>query len=136
MAVVTKEEMKTFLAAEFPQRSFELAEFCNESITIRQRVNDSDLRPGGTVSGPTMMALADYAIYVAGLREMGLAALAVTTSVNINFLRKPQAGKSIFANCHILKLGKTLAIGEVSIYSDGLEDPVAHAVGTYSIPPK
>jgi len=136
VAVVTKEEIEAFLAAEFPQSSFDLAEFCNESITIRQRVNDSDLRPGGTVSGPTMMALADYAIYVAVLREIGLVALAVTTSFNINFLRKPRAGKSIFANCHILKLGKTLAIGEVSIYSDGLEDPVAHAVGTYSIPPK
>ena len=136
MAVVSKKEIEAVLATEFPQGSFDLAEFSNNSITIRQRMSESDLRPGGTVSGPTIMALADCAIYVAVLREIGLVALAVTTSFNINFLRKPRAGKAIFANCHLLKLGKSLAIGEVAIYSDGAEDPVAHAVGTYSIPPK
>ena len=112
MAVVSKKEIEAFLAAEFPQGSFDLAEFSNNAITIRQRMSESDLRPGGTVSGPTIMALADCAIYVAVLREIGLVALAVTTSFNINFLRKPRAGKAIFANCHLLKLGKSLAIGK------------------------
>ena len=136
MAVVTKEEMETFFAAEFPQTSLEIVDFDKETITIRQQTDDSNLRPGGTISGPTMMALADCAIYVAVLRRIGLVALAVTTNFNINFLKKQQAGKDIFARCHLLKLGKSLAIGEVSIYSAGSEEPVAHAVGTYSIPPK
>jgi|TARA_B110000438_G_scaffold163387_1_gene156387 uncharacterized protein (TIGR00369 family) len=136
VAVVTKEEMETFFAAEFPQTSLEIVDFDKETITIRQQTDDSNLRPGGTISGPTMMALADCAIYVAVLRRIGLVALAVTTNFNINFLKKPQAGKDIFARCHLLKLGKSLAIGEVSIYSAGSEEPVAHAVGTYSIPPK
>ncbi len=136
MAVVSKEEMETFFTEEFPQGSFDLVEFGEDLITVKQRVDDSNLRPGGTVSGPTMMALADCAIYVAILREIGLVALAVTTSFNINFLRKPQAGRDIVATCQLLKLGKSLAIGEVSIYSEGVDEPVAHAVGTYSIPPK
>ncbi|NKB35388.1 MAG: hotdog fold thioesterase [Pseudomonadales bacterium] len=128
--------METFFTEEFPQGSFDLVEFGEDLITVKQRVDDSNLRPGGTVSGPTMMALADCAIYVAILREIGLVALAVTTSFNINFLRKPQAGRDIVATCQLLKLGKSLAIGEVSIYSEGVDEPVAHAVGTYSIPPK
>lgn len=136
MAVVTQEEMANFLAREFPQASFEIEEFSENAISLRQQVDESNLRPGGTVSGPTMMNLADCAIYVAILREIGLVALAVTTSFNINFLRKPQAGKDIIASCQLLKLGKSLAIGEVSIYSEGVNEPVAHAVGTYSIPPK
>lgn len=135
MAVVTKEDMARFFAEEFPQGSFELVQFTENSVIVKQHVDDSNLRPGGTVSGPTMMALADCAIYAAVLREIGLVALAVTTSFNINFLRKPQAGKDIIAECHLLKLGKSLAIGEVSIYSEGVKDSVAHAVGTYSIPP-
>ena len=113
-----------------------LESFDNNSITIRRRVSDADLRPGGTVSGPTMMSLADCAIYVAILREIGLVALAVTTSLNINFLRKPAAGKDILGVCSILKLGKSLAVAEVTIYSEGDDRPVAHSVGTYSIPPR
>ena len=129
-------EMNRFFDEEFPQGKFVLEKFDKDSITVRLAVDESNLRPGGTVSGPTMMGLADCAIYVAILREIGLVALAVTTSFNINFLRKPQAGKDIFATCHLLKLGKVLAIGEVSIYSEGVDEPVAHAVGTYSIPAK
>lgn len=135
MAVVTKEDMEAFFATEFPQTSLEIVNFDKDGITIRQQTDDSNLRPGGTISGPTMMALADCAIYVAVLRRIGLVALAVTTNFNINFLKKPQAGTDILAHCHLLKLGKSLAIGEVSIYSAGSEELVAHAVGTYSIPP-
>lgn len=97
----------------------------------------SQLRPGGTISGPSMMALADYAMYVAVLSAIGRVELAVTTSLSINFLRKPPPG-DIEADCRLLKLGKRLAYGEVWIHSpDGHgEEPVAHATATYSIPPE
>ena len=93
-----------------------------------------ELRPGGTVAGPVLMAVADVALYVAILGEIGIVPLTVTTSLNINFLRKPSAERSIIGVCKLIKLGKTLAVGEVSLYSDGLPDAVAHAVGTYAIP--
>jgi len=127
--------MEAFFSKEFPQASFVIESFDEGSVTIRRKVDAGDLRPGGTVSGPTMMGLADCAIYAAILREIGLVALAVTTSLNINFLRKPVADKDILGVCKILKLGKTLATGEVTIYSEGDDRPIAHSVGTYSIPP-
>ena len=127
--------MEAFFSKEFPQASFVIESFDEGSVTIRRKVDAGDLRPGGTVSGPTMMGLADCAIYAAILREIGLVALAVTTSLNINFLRKPEANKDILGVCKILKLGKTLAIGEVTIYSEGDDRPIAHSVGTYSMPP-
>jgi|TARA_B110000285_G_scaffold40035_1_gene43723 uncharacterized protein (TIGR00369 family) len=135
MSIVSKMEMEAFFSKEFPQASFVIESFDEGSVTIRRKVDEGDLRPGGTVSGPTMMGLADCAIYAAILREIGLVALAVTTSLNINFLRKPVADKDILGVCKILKLGKTLAIGEVTIYSEGDDRPIAHSVGTYSIPP-
>ena len=135
MSIVSKTEMEAFFSEEFPQASFVIESFDEGSVTIRRKVDAGDLRPGGTVSGPTMMGLADCAIYAAILREIGLVALAVTTSLNINFLRKPVADKDILGVCKILKLGKTLAIGEVTIYSEGDDRPIAHSVGTYSIPP-
>ena len=135
MSIVSKTEMEAFFSKEFPQADFVLESFDESSVTIRRKVDAGDLRPGGTVSGPTMMGLADCALYVAILREIGLVALAVTTSFNINFLRKPVADKDILGVCKILKLGKTLAVGEVMIYSEGDDRPIAHSVGTYSIPP-
>ncbi len=135
MSIVSKMEMEEFFSKEFPQASFVIESFDEGSVTIRRKVDTGDLRPGGTVSGPTMMSLADCAIYAAILREIGLVALAVTTSLNINFLRKPVADKDILGVCKLLKLGKTLAIGEVTIYSEGDDRPIAHSVGTYSIPP-
>lgn len=101
---------------------------------LRMGIRDRSIRPGGTVSGPTMFMLADTAIYVAVLASVGPEALAVTTSMSINFLRKP-APKDIIADCRLLKLGKRLAVGDVSIWSEGENEPVAHATGTYSIPP-
>jgi len=127
--------MTDFFTKEFPQANFELEHLGEMSASIRKKITKSHLRPGGTVSGPVMMELADAVLYVAILNEIGLIALAVTTNLNINFLRKPAADKDIIAKCTLIKLGKTLAIGEVSIYSDGMTEPVAHAVGTYSIPP-
>lgn len=135
MSFITLTEMNQFLITEFPQAKFSIESFDEGSVTVRYKVSDADLRPGGTVSGPTMMSLADCAIYIAVLREIGLVALAVTTSLNINFLRKPEAGRDLLGVCKLLKLGKALAIGEVSIYSDGHREVVAHSVGTYSIPP-
>jgi uncharacterized protein (TIGR00369 family) len=135
MSIVSKMEMEAFFSKEFPQASFVIESFDEGSVTIRRKVDEGDLRPGGTVSGPTMMGLADCAIYAAILREIGLVALAVTTSLNINFLRKPVADKDILGVCKILKLGKTLATGEVTIYSEFDDRPIAHSVGTYSIPP-
>jgi len=94
--------------------------------------NDNSLRPGGTIAGPQMMMLADVCMYAVVLSMIGEVKLAVTTNFNINFLRKPRAC-DLIARGKIIKLGKRLAIIEVSIYSD--EDIVAHATGTYSIPP-
>ncbi|MGB1906480.1 MAG: PaaI family thioesterase, partial [Spongiibacter sp.] len=129
-------ELADFFAREFPQADIELEHLGKLSATLRKRIGHSDLRPGGTVSGPTLMALADAALYAAILGEIGLVALAVTTNLNINFLRKPSANRDILAECRLIKLGKTLAVGEVSLYSEGNPDPVAHVVGTYSIPPQ
>lgn len=136
MTKISQNQIEAFFESEFPQMELILEQFDDNSIIIRQRISETNLRPGGTVSGPTMMGLADCAIYVAILREIGLVALAVTTSFNINFLRKPRSDKDLLGKCKLLKLGKSLAIGEVSIFSEGMNEPVAHAVGTYSIPPK
>ncbi len=106
------------------------------SVRIRRKVSDANLRPGGTISGPTMMAMADHAMYAVILAHIGPVALAVTTNLNINFLRKPEP-VDLIAEARLLKLGKRLAVGEVSIFSDGFEDDaVAHVTCTYSIPPR
>jgi acyl-coenzyme A thioesterase PaaI-like protein len=132
----TKEEIIEFLAAEFPQSTVSVVEVGHRGSTVRQDVGVAQLRPGGTVSGPVLMAVADSALYVAILGEIGLVPLAVTTNLNINFLRKPSADKAILGMCKLLKVGKGLIVGEVFLYSEGHDEPVAHAVGTYSIPPK
>lgn len=101
---------------------------------LRLPFRDEFLRPGGTVSGPVMMGLADLAMYAAVLSMIGPVELAVTINLNINFLRRPTPGE-IIAEARLLKLGKRLAVGEVSIFRDGEQDPVAHVTTTYSIPP-
>jgi len=127
-------EIREFLATTFPQSSGIVEEVGNRAATVRMPVGFNELRPGGTVSGPVMMAAADLALYVAILGAIGIVPLTVTTNLNINFLRKPAADRDIMAVCRLLKIGKTLAVGEVSLYSEGDPDRVAHAVGTYSIP--
>jgi len=92
------------------------------------------LRPGGTISGPTLMALADFAMYIVLLSAIGPVGLAVTTSLNINFLRRGAPGHDVLAAARILKLGKRLAVGEVSLFSGDLPDPIAHVTAAYSIP--
>lgn len=129
-----REALAAFFAAEFPQNRTIILAVGGMAATVKIEVGYGDLRPGGTVSGPTMMALADVALYIAILGEIGIVPLAVTTSLSFNFLRKPQAGRDLVGVCKLLKLGRTLAIGEVSLYSEGDDEPVAHAVGTYAIP--
>ena len=102
---------------------------------VRLKYDARHLRPGGTISGPSMMSLADSAMYIAVLAMIGPVALAVTTNLNINFLRKP-AQADIIAHARLLKLGKRLAVGEVTMFSEEDPEPVAHATVTYSIPPE
>ena len=138
MTGASREDIVAFLARDFPQSAGNgvIESVGGGRAVIRQAVDDAHLRPGGTVSGPTLMALADFALYVAILGEIGIVPLAVTTSLNFNFLRKPAAGADLVAECRLLKCGRSLAVGEVSIRSDGSADPVAHATGTYAIPPR
>jgi uncharacterized protein (TIGR00369 family) len=136
--ILTREEVESFLDREFPQlhlggRSFHVEEIGPLSARMRMNYHQRHLRPGGTISGPAMMALADVALYAAILGQIGPVGLAVTTSLNFNFLRKPEQ-KDLIAECRILKLGKRLAVGEVSMFSDGSSDLVCHGTGTYSIP--
>jgi len=135
---MTRDELTAFLDREFPQihlggRSYFVDEVGPLSARMRMEYHERHLRPGGTISGPAMMALADLALYAAILAHIGPVALAVTTSLNFNFLRKPEQ-RALIADCRLLKLGKRLAVGEVSIYSEGSPDVVCHATGTYSIP--
>jgi uncharacterized protein (TIGR00369 family) len=135
---MTVDALERFLTAEFPQAFHDRSGLSIEEVwqggaRVRQAYQAQFVRPGGTISGPTMMALADFAMYVGVLASIGPVPLAVTTNLNINFLRKP-ATRDLLAECRLLKLGQTLAVGEVTIRSDGQDEPVAHATSTYSIP--
>jgi acyl-coenzyme A thioesterase PaaI-like protein len=132
--MVTKAELSDFLKREFPQNRSTIESVGNRMAIVRHIIGEAELRPGRTVAGPVMMFVADVALYVAILGEIGIVPLTVTTSLNINFMRKPASDRDIIGVCKLLKLGKTLAVGEVTIYSEGIDDPVAHAVGTYAIP--
>jgi uncharacterized protein (TIGR00369 family) len=136
---MTIDELEGFLAREFPQlfeggRSFRIEGVSPGSVKVRMHIDERHLRPGGTISGPAMFALADVALYVAILAALGPVALAVTTNLTINFLRKPEP-RDIIAETQLLKLGKRLAVGQVLIVPADGGEPVAHATGTYSIPP-
>lgn len=136
-AVMTEAELGAFLAREFPQvaADFAVERLTAHGIVMRLRVAERHLRPGGTVSGPNIFALADVAVYLALLARIGPVALAVTTNAGIDFLRKPEAGRDLIGEARILKLGRVLAVGDVLVRSDGGADPVARANLTYSIPP-
>ncbi len=135
---MTVAELQSFLAREFPQMkpmSLVIESFDGAMLRLSSQVGEAQLRPGGTVSGPTMMALADCAAYLLLLGQIGPVALAVTTNLNINFLRKPEP-VGLYAEARMLKRGKSLAIMDVGIFSTAVPDgPVAHATLTYSIPP-
>ncbi|WP_201598944.1 PaaI family thioesterase [Psychrobacter vallis] len=131
----TKEEIVAFMALEFPQTKCIVEAVDETGATLSHDIGINELRPGGTVSGPVLMSIADVAIYVAILGKIGIVPLTVTTSLTINFLRKPSAEARIIADCTLMKVGRTLIVGEVSLYSEGSSDVVAHVVGTYSVPP-
>ena len=135
---LTADQLGELLAAEFPQAFYPGCGLTLEKVEygdvrVRRAFSADYIRPGGTISGPTMMELADFTMYVAVLSAVGAVPLAVTTNLNINFLRKP-AQADLLAEARLLKVGKRLAVGEVAIYSDGQAEPVAHVTSTYSIP--
>jgi uncharacterized protein (TIGR00369 family) len=137
-AVLSAEELERLLSAELPgafnpDGGLRILEVGHGFGRVLQTFKPKMLRPGGTISGPTMMALADVAVYVALLATIGWVPLAVTTQLNINFLRKPRPG-DLIAEAQLLKTGRRLAVGEVTIRSGGRDDIVAHATSTYAIP--
>jgi uncharacterized protein (TIGR00369 family) len=137
---LTRKELTDLLSAEFPEMfnsksGYEIEKVWHGGCVVRRHFAPNSLRPGGTLSGATMMALADFAVYVAVLASVGWVPLAVTTNLNINFLKKPAARDLIAETC-LIKLGKRLAVGEVDIRSDGEDELVAHVTSTYSIPPR
>lgn len=133
-----KEELAEYLAEVFPQirDDFAIEALEEEAVTVRLLTAERHLRPGGTVSGPAMFALADVAVYAMVLARIGRRPLAVTTSCSLDFMRKPAAGRQLIARCRLLKLGRILAVGDVLMFSDGSDQPVARATLTYSIPPR
>ncbi len=135
---LSADEIAKLLEKEFPQSFYPgcghgIERVEHGDVRVRWTFDENSLRPGGTVSGPTMMELADFAMYVAVFSAIGPQPLAVTTNLNINFLRKP-AQADLIADARLMKVGKRLAVGEVTIYSGGSDEPVAHVTATYSIP--
>jgi uncharacterized protein (TIGR00369 family) len=138
--IMTVQEVEAFLETDFPQihtdgRVMHVLAIRPGEIDMSLEPSDRHLRPGGTVSGPAMFTLADVACYVAILAHIGPVALAVTTNLNINFLRKPEPA-TLVCRARLLKLGKRLAVVEATLFQRDFEEPVAHAVSTYSIPPR
>ena len=138
--VMTVEELRDYLAKEFPQayapgKPNKIISVGPGTAVVHFTASERHLRPGGTVSGPTLMGLADGAIYVAILAAIGPVALAVTTSFTCNFLSKPAPG-DLACDVKILKLGKRLVVAEASIHGVNDTEPCAHVVATYSIPPQ
>ena len=132
-----REALGAYLDEVFPQvrGQFSVDELAPMDITMRLRVGEGHLRPGGTVSGPSMFALADVTVYALVLSMVGRRALAVTTNCSIDFMRKPASGCDLLARGRLLKLGRVLAVGDVLMMSEGSTTPVARASLTYSIPP-
>jgi len=138
MLKMNSAELAELLAREFPESDptrSEIEELRDDFVRVRRHTGAGDLRPGGTISGPSMMALADYAMYTIVLGMIGPVPLAVTTHLSIDFLRKPEPG-DLIAEATLLKLGQRLAVGSVAIFSEGVEGIVAQASLTYSIPPR
>jgi uncharacterized protein (TIGR00369 family) len=135
---LTRKELAERLRLEFPEAShtigdYEIEEVWHGGCRLRLRYDKRALRPGGTLVGAVMMSLGDFAMYVAVLSAIGWVPLAVTTNLTINFLKKP-AARDLLAQARLIKLGRRLAVGEITIHSDGEDDLVAHVTSTYSIP--
>ncbi len=137
MSVLSLDDVRSLLRREFPQIEghFAVEEVGPLSARLRLIYHDRHLRPGGTISGPAMFSLADVALYAAILANVGEVVAAVTTNLNINFMRRP-APADLIGEARLMKLGKRLAVGEVSIASAPSGELAAHAVGTYAIPPR
>lgn len=137
LPVMSVHELNDFLADAFPQGvvTTRVTEVTDAGVALRLPYSTLHLRPGGTISGPTLMALTDTGAYAAILSRIGPVALAVTTSLTINFLRKPGQA-DVLADASVLKLGRRLATVAVELLSAGSDDLVAHATTTYSIPPE
>jgi len=136
MPRMTANELMELMLHAFPLATpdrFRIETVEDGMVRFRYKATEQDVRPGGTVSGPTLMALSDVGMYFAVLAAIGPVVLAVTTSLNINFLRKPGLGELV-VETKMLKLGKRLAVGEVFVFNDGERDCVSHATVTYSIP--
>ncbi|MBX3570967.1 MAG: PaaI family thioesterase [Mesorhizobium sp.] len=136
--VMTADEINAYLKIVYPQLNDQYSDYLAIDVkpgecTVRLNANERHLRPGNTVSGPCLFTLADIGGYVCVLSHLGREALAVTTSLTINFMRKAGPG-SVDGHCRILKLGKSLMVFDIDIVADGAT--VAHATGTYAIPPK
>lgn len=134
---MTIAEITAFVEEVFAQVSgdFTIEALTEDSMRVRMNVADRHLRPGGTVSGPSMFALADVSAYFMTLARIGPQALAVTTNCAIDFMRKPSAGRDLIAEVRLLKLGRQLSVTDVLLYSDGSDQPVARASLTYALPP-
>ncbi|APO86743.1 MULTISPECIES: PaaI family thioesterase [unclassified Marivivens] len=133
-----KDALTQFLASDFSQVDgmFTIESVDEMEAVIRLNVREEHLRPGGTVSGPSMFALADVSVYLAILAMIGPKALSVTTNCSIDFMRKPEAGRDLLCHVRLLKLGRVLAVGDCLLFSEGSDQAVARASLTYSIPPK
>jgi uncharacterized protein (TIGR00369 family) len=138
--VMTADEVNAFLKVVYPQLNNDFAAYTTTEVypggcTVRLDADHRHLRPGDTVSGPSLFTLADIGGYVCVLSHAGPDALSVTTNLNINFMRKAEPGP-IDGHCRILKLGRNLMVFDIEMVSGPDRHVVAHATGTYSIPPK
>lgn len=138
--VLTAPEINDLLKQVYPQLNDHFSDYYAVDVfpggcTVRLDATDRHLRPGNTVSGPSLFTLADIGGYVCVLSHAGPDALSVTTNLTINFMRKAEAGP-IDGHCRILKLGKSLMVFDIAMTAGPERQIVAHATGTYSIPPR
>jgi uncharacterized protein (TIGR00369 family) len=138
--VMTAQEVNELIASAYPQlnsdyNAYETVEVFPGGCTVRLNADDRHLRPGGTVSGPCLFTLADIGGYACVLSHAGPDALSVTVNLTINFMRKAEPGP-ITGHCRILKLGRSLMVYDIDMVAGPDGQTVAHATGTYSIPPK
>lgn len=138
MPVMSAAEVNSLIAEAYPQlneggSTYQVVEVRPGGCRVRLNADQRHVRPGGTVSGPSLFTLADIGGYACVLSHAGPDALSVTVNLGINFMRKAEAGP-IDGECRILKLGRSLMVFDIDILSNG--ETVAHATGTYSIPPR
>jgi uncharacterized protein (TIGR00369 family) len=139
-ARLSADQVTALVEEHFPQVQEGTGRLCIESFgphtaVVRMAQDPRAIRPGGTIMGPAMFKLADFAVYAAILAELGAGAIpAVTTSMTMNFLSRPEPA-DLLAHVRLIKLGRRLVVGEVEIYSEGKPDMVAHATSTYALPP-